>query len=85
MQSPSCFTKTGLSAENIGKTLAYSLIFFVSLSGNAFIVIIVYKAKAMRKTINFLIVNMAISDILLPVFAFPVIVTEFYTDSWLVG
>lgn len=85
MQSPSCSTKTGLSAENIGKTLAYSLIFFVSLSGNAFIVIIVYKAKAMRKTINFLIVNMAISDILLPVFAFPVIVTEFYTDSWLIG
>lgn len=85
MQSPGCSTKTGLSAENIGKTLAYSLIIFVSLSGNAFIVIIVYKAKAMRKTINFLIVNMAISDILLPVFAFPVIVTEFYTDSWLIG
>ncbi|XP_022783012.1 neuropeptide FF receptor 2-like [Stylophora pistillata] len=85
MPFPSCYTKSGPSAENIGKTLAYSLIFFVSLAGNAFIVIIVYKAKTMRKTINFFIVNMAISDLLLPVFAIPLTVTEFYTDSWLIG
>ena len=56
------------AAEKIGKTFAYCLIFIVSLAGNTLIGIIVYKAKTMRKTNNFLIVNMAMSDLLLPIF-----------------
>ena len=73
------------TAEKIGKTFAYCLIFFVSLAGNTAIGIIVYKTKTMRKPINFLIVNMAISDLLLPIFLIPPKIQELYIDSWLIG
>ena len=73
------------TAGKIGKTFAYCLIFLVSLAGNTVIGIIVYKTKTMRKPINFLIVNMAISDLLLPIFVIPLEIQMFYTDSWLIG
>ena len=59
------------TAEKLGKTFAYCLIFLVSLAGNTVIGIIVYKTKTMRKPINFLVVNMAMSDLLFPFFFVP--------------
>ena len=73
------------TAEKIGTTFAYCVVFLVSLAGNTVIGIIVYKTKTMRKPINFLIVNMAISDMLLPVFFIPFEIQTLYTDSWLIG
>ena len=73
------------TAEKIGKTFAYCLIFIVSLAGNTIVGIIVYKTKTMRKPINFLIVNMAISDLLLPIFVIPPEIQMLYIDSWLIG
>ncbi|XP_078354144.1 QRFP-like peptide receptor [Oculina patagonica] len=81
-QSSSCYNPT---AANIGQTFAYCLIFVVSMAGNIVIGITVYKTKAMRKPINFLIVNMAMSDLLYPIFLFPVVITELYVDSWLIS
>ena len=58
------------TSAKIGKTVAYSLIFAVSLLGNFFIIrILVY--KTLRKPINVFIVNMAMSDLLYPIFLFP--------------
>ena len=74
------------TAEKIGKTFAYCLIVLVSLAGNIAIGIIVYKTKTMRKPINFLIVNMAISDLLFPIFLIPRDIQLLYTmNSWLIG
>ena len=73
------------TSEKVAKTLAYCLIFLVSLAGNIVIGIIVYKTKTMRKPINFLIVNMAISDLLLPIFVIPPEIQMLYIDSWLIG
>ena len=73
------------TAEKIGKTFAYCLIFLVSLAGNSIIGIIVYKTKTMRKPINFLIVNMAMSDLLFPIFVIPREIQRLNTDSWLIG
>ena len=70
--------------EKIGKAFAYYLIFLVSLAGNTIIGIIVYKTKTMRKPINFLIANMAISDLLLPIFLIPAEIQSLYMDSWLI-
>ena len=69
----------------IAATLIYSLIFVVSMVGNIFIAVVVFKTKAMRRPINFLIVNMAMSDLLFPIFLFPRIVTSLYVDSWLIS
>ena len=79
-QPSSCFNPT---AERVGKTFAYCVLIVISLAGNTFIGIIVYKTKTMRKTTNFFIVNMAISDLLLSIFLFPWILTGLYVDSGL--
>ena len=78
-QPSSCFDPT---AEKIGKTIAYCLLFIVSLTGNSIIGIIVYKTKTLRKPINFLIANMAMSDLLIPIFLCPLILTKLYVNSW---
>ena len=82
-QPSSCYWNP--TAEKIGKTFAYCLIFLVSLAGNTVIGIIVYKTKTMRKPINFFIVNMAMSDLLLPIFFIPHRIQQLYIDSWLIG
>ncbi|XP_020611465.1 neuropeptide SIFamide receptor-like [Orbicella faveolata] len=81
-QPSSCQHST---AENIGITFAYCLLMVVSLAGNTFIGIIVYKTESMRKPINFLIVNMAISDLLYPIFVFPRFLSSLYVDYWLIS
>ena len=73
------------TAETIGKTFAYCLFFFVSFAGNTVIGIIVYKTKTMRKPINFFIADMAMSDLLFPIFVVPPLILRLYTDSWLIG
>ena len=78
----SCYN---LTAEKIAKTAAFCLIFLGSLAGNTVIGIIVYKTKTMRKPINFLVVNMAMSDLLLSIFSMPLSIQEIYTDYFLIG
>ena len=65
----------------IGLYFAYCLIFVVSLVGNFFMTMIVYKTKTMRKPTNYFIVNMAMSDLLFPIFLTPWI----FIDSWLIS
>ena len=81
-QPSSCFNST---AEKIGLTCAYCLIFSCSLAGNTAIGIIVYKTKPMRKPINFFLVNMAMSDLLAPIIWIPWGIQKLYVDSWLIG
>ena len=76
----SCSNASNPKGERIGTTLAYCLIAAFSLAGNWFIGIIVYRTKAMKKPINFLIVNMAISDLLHPIFIIPWLLIEVYAD-----
>ena len=78
----SCFNPT---ATRIGKTFAYCLLFLVSLVGNTFVAMIVFKTKTLRKPFNFLTVNMAMSDLLSPIFLFPCNLVLTHTRSWLIG
>ena len=81
--SSNCLSPCSLKAAYTGSTVAYSIILVASLVGNSFVGIIVYKTKAMRKTINFFIVNMAMSDLLFSVFAFTFELTGLNSGSWL--
>ena len=57
------------TADKFGKTFAFCVICLVSLAGNTVIgITIVCKTKTMRKPINYLIVNIAMSDLLFPIF-----------------
>ena len=73
------------TAGKIAQTFAYCLIILTSLAGNTVIGIIVYRTRPMRKPINFLIVNMAMSDLLFSTFIIPVDIQKLYIDSWLIG
>ena len=75
----SCFNPT---ATRIGQTFAYCVLFVVSLAANAFIGIIVYRKKTLRTPINILIVNMALSDLLHPIFFFPRVSVELNTAGY---
>ena len=80
-----CSISINPTAEKIGKTFSYCLIFVVSLLGNSFIGIIIYKTHTLRKPINFFIVNMAMSDLMYPIFLVPRELSYLYADSWLIS
>lgn len=75
-QPANCINLSSLTLRNLGMTIAYGLLLVTSFSGNFLIVRVIYKIKTMRTTINFFIVNMAMSDLLFPVFVFPLLLTE---------
>ena len=82
----SCSSLINLEAEKIGSTVAVSLLLVVSLIGNLLIVLIVYKTPTLRKPINMLIANMAMSDLLFPIFTFPVYLAYLHGGGgWLIG
>ena len=81
----SCSSLFNPTAAKLGKTFAYCMIFVVSLLGNSFIGIIVYKTQTLRKPIDFFIVNMVMSDLLYPIFHLPWRLTELHADSWLIS
>ena len=81
-QRSSCFNH---EAKRIGISFYFCLIFVLTLIGNIFIGIIVYRTKSMRKPINFFIVNMAMSDLLFPIVCFPYIVTEMNFGYYILG
>ena len=61
------------------------MIVLVAPVGNTVIGIIVYKTKTMIKPINFLIVNMAMSDLLVPVLTIPMNIQWLYINSCLIS
>ncbi|XP_022809725.1 neuropeptide SIFamide receptor-like [Stylophora pistillata] len=84
-QLTNCFAKQFKGARRIGYTFAYCLIFVVSVVGNIFLGVVVYKTKTMRKPINLLIVNMAMFDLLYPLLLFSWVITQMQTNSWLIS
>ena len=72
----SCSSLINPEAEKIGATLAYSLSLVFALVGNFLLVLTVYKTPTLRKPINLLIANMAMSDLLYPTLLFPVQLAE---------
>ena len=83
IESSSCFSER---AYKIGQTIALSLIIAVSLTGNSFIVLIVYKTPTLRKPINYFIANMAMSDLLYSIFWPPTRLSLIHsTNLWLIG
>ena len=65
------------------KTMIYCVIIVVSLLGNSLVILVVYKKRRMRTTTNFMIVNMASSDLLMALFAMPPTIRSIYTGEYL--
>ena len=73
------------SALKIGGTVTYCLIIIVSLVANSLIVILVCKTPNLKKPINYFIANMALSDLLYPIFWIPFNLSDLHTNSFLIG
>ena len=66
-----CDFPTSSIAVQVSKILAYAVILIFGLLGNAFVIVIVYKRQELRNTINYFIVNMAVSDFVFPLTTIP--------------
>lgn len=67
------------------KMTVYCIMMFFSLVGNLLIIAAFCRNRTMRATVNYLILNMAVSDLLIPVFVIPWRISVTYTDNlWLV-
>ena len=73
------------SALKIGGTVIYCLTIIVSLVANSLIVIIVFKTPNLKKPINYFIANMALSDLLYPIFWIPWNLSYLHTYLFLIG
>ena len=75
------------TAYKIKLTIALSLIIVVSLTGNSFIVLIVYKTPTLRKPINYFIASMSMSDLLFSTIWIPYKLSKLHAkkNSWLIG
>ena len=74
------------AALKIGGTVTYCLITIVSQVANSLIVIIVCKTPNLKKPINYFIANMALSDLLFPIFVIPWRLSNLHTNySFLIG
>ena len=83
-----CSNVINFSALTIGLTIGLSLVLVVSLAGNSAIGVIVYKTLSLRKPINYLIMNMAMSDLIFPFIQVPRALVSLHTspvDYWLIG
>ena len=70
----------------IGMTIAYVIIFVVSLLGNTALIYVVFKTRQLRTTTNLLLTNMAIADLLITFFAMPYSVIFLFVGSiWFAG
>ena len=76
-----CILASDSTVEQDSKLCAYYVILLGSLFGNVFIIAIVCKNRDLHKTINYFIVNMAVSDLIFPLMALPVQLGTMQADS----
>ena len=81
-QSLGGFSFTDSVAVQICKVLAYCAVLLTSLIGNTLLIIVIYKRKDLRKTVNYFIVNMALSDFVFSLSGIPVELTQMSSNSF---
>ena len=80
--NPSCENWAAIFPVKISQMVVLSIICFFSLVENTRLIITVYKRNQLKKTVNYFIVNMAISDIVFPLTTIPVSLAELSSSSW---
>ena len=73
----SCHQPTDPIGVKLGKTLGLSLIMSLALVGNLLVILVFKRNLTTRTNTNYFIVNMAVSDLLFPLFVWPTKTTQF--------
>ena len=76
-----CEIAADSAVEIRAKALAYIFIFLVSFFGNIFLLVVIYKNKQLRRSINYFVFNMAISDLFNPLTVMTVKIVEIISGS----
>ena len=69
------------NAEKVLMVLAYFTILLVSLVGNSLVILVFYKNKQLRRSINYYVLNMAVSDLFTPLTIMPVNIVRVISGS----
>ena len=69
-----CFDEDSIAVK-VSRIIPYVFIMAVSIAGNILVAIVVLRVRSMRKAINFFILNMAISDLLITLVYMPRVVS----------
>ncbi|XP_078374362.1 QRFP-like peptide receptor [Oculina patagonica] len=87
LRNGACDVLDNSFSVRIGLILVFSMILMFSLFGNALIIVIVYKRKELKKTTNYFIVNMAVSDFVYPLTIIPIRLAQIVSSSmqWPIG
>ena len=81
------------TVKTVAKAVAYFTILIVSLVGNTILILAITKSKQLRKSINYFVFNMAVSDLLNPLTILPIKIVQIISESaswkvdspWLLG
>ena len=70
----------------VGMTLAYVIIFVISLVGNILLIYVTFKTPHLKTTTNLLVANMAVADLMITFLAMPYCVIYLYLQNvWFSG
>ena len=69
------------NVETVLMVVAYFIILLVSLVGNALVVFVICKNKQLRRSINYYVLNMAVSDLFTPLTIMPVNIVSIISGS----
>ena len=72
---------TGAKPPKLLKLTTLSVLMIISLVGNLLIVAVFYKNKSLRTSVHYFIVNVAISDLIIPVIVLPQLIVRAYNDG----
>ncbi|MBZ3878597.1 Pyroglutamylated RFamide peptide receptor [Sciurus carolinensis] len=82
---PLVYTPELPARAKLALVLTGVLIFALALFGNALVVYVVTRSKAMRTVTNIFICSLALSDLLIAFFCIPVTMLQNISDDWLGG
>lgn len=63
----------------------YSILLVWSLLGNILVIAVVLTSERLKTSFNYFVVNMAVSDLLVPLVNLPTIIYKFYYPFWPIG
>ncbi|XP_031567252.1 QRFP-like peptide receptor [Actinia tenebrosa] len=84
---PNCEVYTMTTFSKVSETIGYLLVLIFGVIGNTLVVAIVYRNRSMRTPANYFIANMAIADLMVPIFLVPKTLAHVYhgRNAWLIG
>lgn len=66
-------------------TIAYGIIFFFGVTGNALVAIVIWQNADMRSSTNYFLVNLSIADLMVILVCLPPSMLELYFPDWMLG